>query len=166
MPPRAIKTLACEVAFVQSELEISLHFLQFRVNRADTNNKTQFPPSLASHFGCEFLLQIYEAGWKQVVTTQKCDMPLRANDEYRTRSCTLRLVHTMLAEFENGTKFLRLGITFTRYRYEKMRNGNANRKSLFKRSQHRVTLLGQQCCTMLAKILSKFKLKPTSSNII
>ena len=35
-------------------------------------------------------------------------------------------VDTMLAEFENGTKFLRLGVEFTRYRYEKM----WNRKSL------------------------------------
>jgi hypothetical protein len=40
------------------------------------------------------------------------------------------LVHTIPAEFENGTKFLRLGIAFTRCRYEKMWNRNVNRKSL------------------------------------
>ena len=30
------------------------------------------------------------------------------------------MVHAMPAEFENGTKFLRLGVAFTRYRHEKM----------------------------------------------
>ena len=39
-------------------------------------------------------------------------------------------VHTIPVEFENGTKFLRLGVAFTRWRYEKMWNRNANRKSL------------------------------------
>ena len=29
-------------------------------------------------------------------------------------------IHTITAEFENGTKFLRLGVAFTRYRHEKM----------------------------------------------
>ena len=43
-------------------------------------------------------------------------------------------------------------------------NSMKNIKGLFKRSQDHATLLGQQCCR--TKILSKFKLKPTSSNIV
>ena len=39
-------------------------------------------------------------------------------------------VHTIPAEFENGMKFLRLGVAFTRFRYEIVWNRNANRKSL------------------------------------
>ncbi len=48
----------------------------------------------------------------------------------RHEALTLDPVYMMPAEFENGTKFLRLGVSFTRYRHEKMRNRNANRKSL------------------------------------
>jgi hypothetical protein len=39
-------------------------------------------------------------------------------------------VHTIRVVFENGRKFLRLEVAFTRCRYEKMWNCNANRKSL------------------------------------
>ena len=39
-------------------------------------------------------------------------------------------VHTIPAEFENGMKFLRLRVAFTRCRYEIVWNRIANRKSL------------------------------------
>ena len=39
-------------------------------------------------------------------------------------------------------------------------------KGLFKRSQHHATLLTQQCYMILDEILSEFKIRPTSSNMV